>query len=93
MKTTIGELKKLLKEALETKVVLITLEQAQSEFPDAISALDVEDMGLSELKFWKDYRGYLHCDDRVHPSFDDMWDPNVSEWVGSDIDYPDMDFQ
>lgn len=68
-------------------------DEALKRFPEACAALvkNSVDVGLSEsdaheslndLVFWTDSKGRLHCDDRIHPAFDDMWE--AGEWVGSD---------
>jgi hypothetical protein len=67
--------------------------EALSRFPEACAALvkNSMDVGLTEadakeslndLVFWEDSKGRLHCDDRIHPAFDDMWEGG--QWVGSD---------
>lgn len=64
---------------------IISLAVAKKRFPTAIRMLD--DTG--DLLFWLDDDGRLHCDDALHPSFDDMWDTQKKSWVGSPIETPE----
>lgn len=64
---------------------IISLATAKKRFPTAIRMLD--DVG--DLLLWVDSEGRLHCDDAVHPGFDDMWDAQKKSWVGSSIETPE----
>lgn len=62
---------------------VITLEEARDQFYEAISRFDDPEESI----YWVDDLGRLHCDDAVHPAYDDMWDGE--DWVGGD--YPPGD--
>lgn len=72
---------------------------AAARFPEAIAAMRAHDEEMEgepmsdgkwaryvrDLIFWTDPRGWLHVDDRVHPAYDDEWDPERREWLGSSL--------
>ena len=72
----------------------LTGKEARMQFPEALKAMnDGKLPTLAQLKrnnfFWLDDRGRLHVDDSLHPAYDDVWNPELGEWEGSDEDYPE----
>lgn len=87
MKTTIGELKKLIKEAAGGRQ-LLSQEQVRQEFPGAIEALEYDDVGREQLadpdylKFYKDANGDLLLSNyEISYIGWQRWDAQAHEWV------------